>query len=254
MHAGGLVQVKSGNQRKSSTAESQKPAKKASGTGDKKGNKDKPKAGAPRGSHQVRRAATRTRVLEAGIAILHEEGHHAATTTQVAKRAGVSRGALLHQFPTHCEMMLAIAEYVIYKNQERTARMLAKLEPGVEQFKALTDALWEKSKQPDTLALIEIHMASRSDPDLARGMGWRIKTLLDAEREKVVHMGMQAGIEKRDAITALSTLTIASIWGLSILRLDLWGDRDVAEAYELLKSNRDNFVDEHSGSCTKPND
>lgn len=205
-----------------------------------------PRKGAPRGSHQMRRTATRTKVLEAGITILHEEGYHAATTTNVAKRAGVSRGALLHQFPTHCEMMLAIAEYVIYKNQERTARLLAKFEPGVEQFKALTDALWEKSKTPDTLALIEIHMASRSNPELASGMGWRIKTLLDAERQKTVHMGLKAGIEDRSAIVALSTLTVASIWGLSILRLDLWGEEDVDEAYELLRENRDHFIEKRS--------
>jgi AcrR family transcriptional regulator len=204
--------------------------------------------GAPRGSHRMRRTATRTKVLEAGITILHEQGYHAATTTNVARQAGVSRGALLHQFPTHCEMMLAIAEYVIYKNQERTARLLAKFEPGVEQFRALTDALWEKSQTPDTLALIEIHMASRSNPELAAGMGWRIKTLLDAERQKAVHMGVKAGIDDPSAIMALSTLTVASIWGLSILRLDLWGEKDVNEAYELLRENRDHFIDKRGKS------
>lgn len=223
-----------GKQRKIATAGSNKAATSVSAKG------------ASRGSHQMRRTATRTKVLDAGISILHEEGYHAATTANVAKRAGVSRGALLHQFPTHCEMMLAIAEYVLYRNHERTARMLAKMQPGIEQFKALTDAVWEKSKTPDTLALIEIHLASRSNPELARGMGWRIRTLLDAEREKVVHMGMEAGIDDRQAIMALSTLTIASIWGLSILRLDLRGEQDVDEAYELLKSNRDHFIDNKS--------
>lgn len=228
-----------------------RPAKKsesrtsAPAAGDEQGARfdsaDRP--GAPRGSHQVRRAATRVKVLEAGIRILHEEGYHAATTTHVAKTAGVSRGALLHQFPTHTEMLLAIAEYVIYKNQQRTARQLSNIEPGVAQFKALTESLWES---PDTLALIEIHLASRSNPELAEGMGWRIKTLLDAERQKTVHMGVKAGIEDRRLIMALSTLTVASIWGLSILRLDLWDEDDINDAFELLTVNRDRFVDEHT--------
>src|SRR5690606_29286167 len=47
----------------------------------------RPEKGKPRGSHQARRAATRSKVLEAGIRILHEEGYHAATTTYVAQRA-----------------------------------------------------------------------------------------------------------------------------------------------------------------------
>lgn len=200
--------------------------------------------GAARGSHQLRRTATRIKVLEAGIAVLHAEGYHAATTSHVAAQAGVSRGALLHQFRTRCELMLAVAEHVIQKNQQRTAKLLSSIEPGVEQFKALTDSLWEKSKSPDTLALIEIHMASRSNPELARGMGWRIKTLLDVEREKTVHMGAKAGIEDRRAVVALATLTVASIWGLSLLRLDMWGEEDVDDAYELLKHNRDHFIQE----------
>src|SRR3546814_2080073 len=49
-------------------------------------------------SHSVRRENTRSRVLAAAVECLHETGYAGASTLAVAKRAGVSRGALMKQF------------------------------------------------------------------------------------------------------------------------------------------------------------
>ncbi len=201
-----------------------------------------------RGSHEVRRATTRLKVLDAGIEILGELGFPAATTTLVAKKAGVSRGALLHQFPTHCDLMLAIVEHIIFKNQQRNTQALAQLEPGEAQFKGLTDSLWEKAQTPDIIALIEIHMASRSNPDLAKGLGWSIEALLRTEFEQAVFLGKEAGIDDRRAVYALSTLTMASVWGLSIMRMNLWKDDEINDAFDLVKSNLDSFISHHKNS------
>lgn len=208
--------------------------------------KDLLSKGKVRGSHQVRRAATRLKVLEAGISILGEMGYHAATTMLIAKRAGVSRGALLHQFPTHSDLMFAIVQHVVLKHHEHNARMLMTLQPGVDQFKGLTDALWQKSQSPAMMALIEIHLASRSVPELAKGLGWRMNALIKSETEYTLHLAQEAGIEDRRAVEALSTLTIASIWGLSILRLKLWEESEINDAFQLLKTNLDFFIKQHS--------
>ncbi len=222
------------------TTQRKKTAKK-SVTKKKKASKPiKPKT---RGSHQVRRAATRLKVLEAGISILGELGYHAATTTLIAKRAGVSRGALLHQFPTHSDLMFAIVQHIILKHHEHNARALATTKRGIDQFRCLTDALWQKSKSPEMIALIEIHLASRSVPELSEGLGWRIDELIQSETEKTWHLAQEAGIKDRRAVDALYTLTVASIWGLSILQLKLWGDNEINGAFRLLKNNLDNFIE-----------
>ncbi len=201
-----------------------------------------------RGSHQVRRTATRLKVLEAGIKVLGEKGYHAATTTMIAKQAGVSRGALLHQFPTHSELMFAIVQHVIAKQQEHNANLISTTEPGAEQFKSLTTALWRKSKSADMMALIEIHMASRSVPELSKSLGWRVNALIRSEVEHAWHLAQEAGIKDKKSVEALSTLTIASIWGLSILRLKLWNDEEINDAYQLLQNNLDYFVSSHNPS------
>lgn len=199
-----------------------------------------------RGSHKDRRALTRNKVLEAGITVLGEQGFHAASSSNIAKHAGVSRGALLHQFPTNNDLMMAIVEHIIAKNHDRNHRLLATLSPGIDQFKALTDALWETSKYPDVIALIEIHMASRSNRELSKSLSWKIEALFRSELDSTWRIAQEAGIEDRRAVNALSTLTIAGIWGLSIMRLQVWKPDELEDAFGLLQTNRDFFIGNHS--------
>ncbi|MFF2768616.1 TetR family transcriptional regulator, partial [Streptomyces bacillaris] len=49
---------------------------------------------------QDRSRATRQRLLEAAVACLAEHGWAGSTVSVVAERAGVSRGAAQHHFPT----------------------------------------------------------------------------------------------------------------------------------------------------------
>ena len=45
---------------------------------------------------EERSAETRGRLLDATVACLHEFGYAGTTTTEIARRAGVSRGAQVH--------------------------------------------------------------------------------------------------------------------------------------------------------------
>ncbi len=48
---------------------------------------------------EERSAETRRRLLDATVACLFERGYAGTTTTELARRAGVSRGAQMHHFP-----------------------------------------------------------------------------------------------------------------------------------------------------------
>ncbi|NBE51164.1 TetR/AcrR family transcriptional regulator [Streptomyces boluensis] len=61
---------------------------------------------------QDRSRATRQRLLEAAVACLAEHGWAGSTVTVVAERAGVSRGAAQHHFPTREDLFTAAVEYV----------------------------------------------------------------------------------------------------------------------------------------------
>ncbi|MDP9116504.1 MAG: TetR/AcrR family transcriptional regulator, partial [Actinomycetota bacterium] len=61
---------------------------------------------------QDRSRATRARLLEAAITCLAELGWTASTVAVVAERAGVSRGAAQHHFPTRESLYTAAIEHV----------------------------------------------------------------------------------------------------------------------------------------------
>jgi AcrR family transcriptional regulator len=71
---------------------------------------------------QDRSRATRQRLLEAAVACLAEHGWAGSTVSVVAERAGVSRGAAQHHFPTREDLFTAAVEYVA---EERSAALRA---------------------------------------------------------------------------------------------------------------------------------
>ncbi|NED14640.1 TetR/AcrR family transcriptional regulator [Streptomyces sp. SID9124] len=78
--------------------------------------------GSSPGPKQDRSRATRRRLLEAAVACLAEHGWAGSTVAVVAERAGVSRGAAQHHFPTREDLFTAAVEYVA---EERSAALRA---------------------------------------------------------------------------------------------------------------------------------
>lgn len=52
----------------------------------------------------------RERLLDATIDCLVELGHARTSTVEVTERAGVSRGAMLHHFPSRADLMAAAVD------------------------------------------------------------------------------------------------------------------------------------------------
>jgi len=170
----------------------------------------------PRGSNASRTAAMRTRVINAAIDCLHERGYAASTTTEILKRAGVSRGAMLHHFPTKVDLMLATAAHIVTLQTSWYDEQLARVPNRRDRYLAITSITWQALKQPTGMALLEVFMATRSDPELARRF-----PPVAREIEKVQHRGMwmlakDAGITDRAAVRAMTDMGLATIRGLSI--------------------------------------
>lgn len=83
---------------------------------------DAPRQPRGRDPRQDRSRATRQRLLEAAVACLAELGWGGSTVSVVAERAGVSRGAAQHHFPTREDLFTAAVEHVA---AERSAALSA---------------------------------------------------------------------------------------------------------------------------------
>ncbi|HRH85657.1 MAG TPA: TetR/AcrR family transcriptional regulator [Rubrivivax sp.] len=69
-------------------------------------------AAAARITQAERSERMRRRVLDAAFEVLRERGCAGFTTAEVARRAGVSRGAQVHHFPSKHELVTAAMEHV----------------------------------------------------------------------------------------------------------------------------------------------
>ncbi|WP_406861590.1 TetR family transcriptional regulator [Streptomyces sp. HUAS MG47] len=75
---------------------------------------------------QDRSRATRQRLLQAAVACLAERGWAGSTVTVVAERAGVSRGAAQHHFPTREDLFTAAVEYVAEERSHALRALVAR--------------------------------------------------------------------------------------------------------------------------------
>lgn len=79
-------------------------------------------AATARAPQQDRSRATRSRLLEAAVSCLAEVGWSGSTVSVVAERAGVSRGAAQHHFPTREALFIAAVEHVAVERREAIRR------------------------------------------------------------------------------------------------------------------------------------
>ncbi|MFN7176278.1 MAG: TetR/AcrR family transcriptional regulator, partial [Thermaurantiacus sp.] len=59
-----------------------------------------------------RSRTTRKRILDAGIETLVEEGYKGLSTITVARRAGITRAAMLYHFPSRRDLVVAIVRHL----------------------------------------------------------------------------------------------------------------------------------------------
>lgn len=119
-----------------------------------------------RRTQEERSAETRVRLLEAAIDCLVELGCGATTTPDVAKRAGLSRGAQQHHFPTKAGLLADVARYVTQKFHEDLRSAVAGLPSGPERTRSAIDLMWGAYNGRRAMAHTELWVAARTDPDL----------------------------------------------------------------------------------------
>ena len=127
-------------------------------------------ARAPRRTQAERTAATRAALLEATVQCLVTQGFGGTTTTEVAHRAGVSPGALLHHFPAKADLLCAAVGHLFELRQAEFRKAMADLCPGTDRRAAGLDLLWSMFSGPTFTAWLELWMAARSDPALAEAV------------------------------------------------------------------------------------
>lgn len=119
---------------------------------------------------QARSIAMRERLIEATLDVIYERGYRSASTPEFANRAGVSRGALLHHFPTRSDIIVAAMEKLLGDGtfEIRTvAEKVARQEVSLEDF---VEFLWKLFSGRFFYISLEFINEARSDQALRERM------------------------------------------------------------------------------------
>jgi len=163
-------------------------------------------ARAPR-TQQQRRDETRRALLDAAVESLIEVGFARTTTLEVQRRANVSRGALLHHFPSKAELLVAAIAHLAEMRAVELKRLSAELPadrpatdgaagkrgkngraaaaapPAAASPDARTDAvlglLWQCFSGTFFQVAMELRTAARTDPELRPALASAERVLRD---------------------------------------------------------------------------
>lgn len=119
-----------------------------------------------RRTQEERAAETRAKVLDATVASLIEDGYAATSTNVVQKRAGVSRGALMHHFPSKMDLLLDAVAHLAVQRGLWLGEQAAALPAGTDRQAAGIDLLWRTMTGPLFAAATELWIAARTDDEL----------------------------------------------------------------------------------------
>lgn len=148
----------------------------------------------------------RDRILDAAVQSLIEQGAARTTTLEVQRKAEVSRGALLHHFPTHAELLSATVTDLVRRNEQSVFELLDKLQSAPDAVERAIRALALMMAQPPFMAELELWTLARTDEGLREAL---LKVERDARKESErVLRALFAPVADRsghDAVIAMTT-------------------------------------------------
>src|SRR5436305_9416637 len=117
-------------------------------------------------SQLERSSATREKTIAATIDCVVEYGYAGATIAAVAQRAGLSRGAVSHQYPDKFSLVVDVVDEVARRQTAKTLALLVDAPPGRARIEAGLNELWKAFKGNSYITALEFYAACRTDDEL----------------------------------------------------------------------------------------
>ncbi len=173
---------------------------------------------ATRRSQEERSAATRQLLLDATIDCLIELGYAGTSTTEIVRRAGVSRGAQVHHFPTKNDLVQSAVAHLAIRQDAELRRQFERVKASGDRLSQAIDVLWSAFTGPLFVAGIELIVASRTDPALREALAGLEAGIASGIRLVCDELFGAQTMRRRAARDAVD-LTIGVMHGLAFGRL-----------------------------------
>jgi AcrR family transcriptional regulator len=171
------------------------------------------------------------RILRAALEVFAEHGFAAAHIDEIARRAGTSRAALYHQFPSKSALFREVVRGgtvgILRARPERPDAATAQAE-----LRALAAWYWECVRTEESAALHRLVLEERLRfPDLARLHAREVVARVADAMEAIIARGVARGefsaVDSRTAANAVITMLLGqAVWCANAAQLGLrpYGD------------------------------
>lgn len=179
-----------------------------------------------------RSASTRAKLVKAARALFARRGYAAVGTEEIVRRAGVTRGALYHQFPAKEDLFLAVYEQVEEELTEGVDVLVADASGPLEAMRMGLRIFLDACRAPDVQRIVLI--------DGPAVLGW-VRWREVAERyglglmQSVIAAGVEAGEITPVAVEPLAHLLMGALDEAALLVVrDPDATESVIDTFELL--------------------
>lgn len=196
-------------------------------------------ADAPRLTKAERGAVTRTRLLDATIDCLVELGWAGTSTTEVVRRAGVSRGAQVHHYPSKEDLVLAAIEHLVARRVEEYRAAFDALPADRRTTAEAVELLWSQCFGRSFDAWLELAIAARRSPALQERFSEVERRFTNTTIDRFQDMFPEL-FGDREFATIAMRLTFSVLDGLAIARIAGVADSEletVRAAFNFLTSS-----------------
>lgn len=110
--------------------------------------------------------ATRNQIINAAIRCIVESSYSNTTTMKIAEKAGLSRGAMLHHFPSKLDIIRAVVDYLHDKRLQAFRRSIKEIPEEADMVRLAVRSYWAHVNHPLYIAIFELAVAARTDEEL----------------------------------------------------------------------------------------
>lgn len=119
---------------------------------------------------QARSVAMRKNLIDATLDVIFDLGYRVASTPEFSRRAGVSRGALVHHFPTRSDIIIAAMEQLLGDGTREIRAATAKVAKQELSLDDFVEFLWQMFSGRFFYISLEFINEARTDTELRARM------------------------------------------------------------------------------------
>lgn len=165
---------------------------------------------------ELKGAMMRARLRAATEQLITEVGVEAASAAAIALRCGVSRGAMLHHYPTRDALIVDTAAHFWQRARDVVASLAEDMDNGRTDVATFVGRLYEEVFRANALVtMLDLMVSGRSETRIGEAVN-RILTDLFASYEDLGVQAFQSSGLPPERIHVIITLIVSTLRGLRI--------------------------------------